>query len=172
MSRGAVPKVNRVRDADGRRRQQEFRTIAADGEAHGPDLPDGDWPEQTRHLYETLRRDAIGTQLTPAEWLHVIDTMRLHSMLWSDEPSNAIKVAAEVRLRLQSLGITPEARMKLRLMVDEPAPESKLEELRRRHDARSLAPGSARRRRLMKAVADANEADKPIPALSKKETSK
>ena len=153
MSRGAVPKVNRVRDVDGRRRQQEFRTIVADGEVHGPDLPAGDWPEATRTLYETLRRDAIGTTLQPVEWLHVIDTMRLHALLWLDEPSNAIKVAAEVRLRLQSLGVTPEARMKLRLMVEpDDAAQSKLDELRARQAARSLAPGSSRRRALLSAV--------------------
>lgn len=145
MSRGAVPKVNRVRDADGKRRMQEFRTIAADGQVHGPDLPLGDWPEATVRLYESLRRDPIGTTLTDPEWLHVLDTMRLHSLLWSDEPSNAIKVAAEVRLRLQSLGITPEARMKLRLLVDDnPAPPSRLEQMK--------DESAARRRRLLKAV--------------------
>lgn len=167
MSRGVVPKVERVRDADGKRRQAEFRYLAADGHAHGPELPAGDWPEATVRLYETLRRDPIGTELTAAEWLHVIDTMRLHSMLWSDEPSNAIKVAAEVRLRLQSLGITPEARMKLRMMI-EPAESSmsKLDELRARQAARSLTPGSPRRRKLLKAV----EATQTPPAPNRKAT--
>ncbi len=163
MSRGPVPKVNRVRDYDGKRRQQEFRVVAADGDVHGPELPAGDWPEQTRALYDTLRRDAIGTTLTSAEWLHVIDTMRLHSLLWRDEASNAIKVAAEVRLRLESLGISPAARMKLRLLVDnDPAGSiSALGDLAaRRQDG--MTP--ERRKRILAAI----EADQSTPAPTTK----
>ena len=145
MSRGAVPKVNRVRDVDGKRRMQEFRTIAADGNVHGPDLPPGDWPEATVRLYEALRRDAIGTTLTETEWLTVVDTMRLHALMWGDQPTAALKSSAEVRLRLQALGVSPEARMKLRLLVDDHSePPSKLESFRERD--------AARRRRLMKGI--------------------
>lgn len=150
MSRGTVPKVNRVRDVDGKRRMQDFRTIAADGQVHGPDLPDGDWPEATREMYEAIRTEPFAADLTPADWRHVIDTMALHRNLWRDEPANQIKVAAEVRLRLQSLGVTPEARMKMRLLVTkEPAQPSRLEELQQQ--------SAARRRKLLKAVEESEK---------------
>lgn len=146
--RGAIPKTSRVRDADNVRRQVEFTTLRADGEVRGPELPDGvDWPEQTQAMYDAIRRDAIAQALTAADWLHVIDTMSLHRLLWTDEPGNALKVAAEVRLRLAQLGVTPESRLRLRMLIAPEAdekPESKLEGLRRREQAR--------RRRLIKVL--------------------
>jgi hypothetical protein len=149
--RGAVPKPTRVRDADNHRRIAEFTVLSADGEIRGPDLPESiEWPNQTRALYEALRIDPVSQVLTPADWQHVIDTMALHRLMWVGEPSNAIKVAAEVRLRLNQLGVTPESRLRLRLMVapsaDE-APTSTLEELRRRQREQEQ-----RRRRLTRMV--------------------
>ena len=121
MSRGAVPKVSRIRDADGQRRQAEFTKLVQDGEQRGPELPEGiEWPEQTQALYDAIRGDAIAQTLTEPDWQHVIDTMSLHRLLWADEASNAIKVAAEVRLRLAQLGVTPESRLRLRMLIAEP----------------------------------------------------
>lgn len=121
MSRGSLPKVARIRDADGNRRQAEFTKLTNDGQLRGPELPDGiEWPEQTRALYDAIRRDAIAQALTEPDWQHVLDTMSLHRQLWLNEPSNAIKVAAEVRLRLAQLGVTPESRLRLRMLITEP----------------------------------------------------
>jgi hypothetical protein len=119
--RGTLPKQVRVRDADGVRRQAEFTHLTDDGQVRGPELPaDIAWPSQTCALYEALRRDPVAQVLTPADWCHVHDTMVLHRELWLDQPSNALKVAGEVRLRLAQLGVTPEARLRLRMLISEP----------------------------------------------------
>lgn len=125
MTRGNLPKLGRVRDADNVRRHAEFTTLTDDGRRRGPDLPEGiDWPGQTRALYEALRCDPVAQALTPADWCHVVDTMSLHRLMWADEPANAMKVAAEVRLRLAQLGVTPESRLRLRMLIAEPADEN------------------------------------------------
>lgn len=122
MTRGNLPKMTRVRDRDGLRRQAEFTKLVPDDVVRGPQLPERiEWPEQTRALYEALRTDPVAQMFTPADWAHVIDTMSLHRLMWVDEPANAIKVAAEVRLRLAQLGVTPESRMRLRMLIDDPA---------------------------------------------------
>jgi hypothetical protein len=123
--KGLAPKLTPLRDRDGVRRQAEFTHLVLDDVVRGPDLPTSiTWPEQTVALYESLRRDPIAQALTDADWHHVIDTMSLHRLLWSDEPSNAIKVAAEVRLRLGQLGITPESRLRLRMLITDRSTET------------------------------------------------
>lgn len=125
MTSGNLPKLNRVRDVDGTRRQAEFTKLSDDGQVRGPELPEGiEWPEQTRAIYEALRRDPVAQVLTPADWCHVHDTMILHRELWLDQPSNALKVAGEVRLRLAQLGVTPESRLRLRMLITQPKDET------------------------------------------------
>ena len=147
-SRGALPKLHPIRDRDGVKRRAEFTQLMPDDEVRGPELPNSiAWPDETVALYETLRRDPVAQALTDTDWRHVIDTMNLHRLLWSGEPSNAIKVAAEVRLRLAQLGITPEARLRLRLLIaDRSTPTT---------DRRAGAPSGMtdeRKRRLLAAV--------------------
>jgi hypothetical protein len=147
--RGPAPKPTRIRPTDDKRRQSEFTALTTDGEVRGPDLPGDGWPEETLAMYDTLRRSPMAQTWLDADWRYLIDTMVLHAAYWQGEP----KLAGEIRLRLGQFGVTPEARLRLRLLVDEaPPPESTLERLRARQAAQSLAPGSARRRRLMKAL--------------------
>jgi len=123
--KGTVPKLHPIRDRDGTKRQAQFTHLVSDDAVRGPNLPTSiTWPEQTIALYESLRRDPIAQALTDADWHHVIDTMSLHRLLWSDEPSNAIKVAAEVRLRLGQLGVTPESRLRLRMLITDRSTET------------------------------------------------
>lgn len=120
--KGPLPKLHPIRDIDGVKRRAEFTRLVADDQVRGPDLPtDIAWPEPTVALYESLRRDPVAQALTDTDWHHVIDTMNLHRLMWANEPSNSIKVAAEVRLRLAQLGITPEARLRLRLLIADSA---------------------------------------------------
>jgi hypothetical protein len=165
MPRGAIPKPARIRDYDNKQRVAEIVTLEFDGALRGPDLPEGDWPAQTVALYDAIRRDPISQGLTPVDFLHVVDTMSLHRQMWIDQPANAMKVAAEVRLRLQSLGVTPEARMRLRMHVaTEPKPKSKLEELLEKNEARKVdRHRSTQRRRVMKLI-DA-EAEDPMKSV-------
>lgn len=149
-ARGALPKLHPIRDRDGVKRRAEFTSLVPDDQVRGPNLPTSiTWPDETVALYESLRRDPVAQALTDTDWRHVIDTMSLHRLLWSGEPSNAIKVAAEVRLRLAQLGITPEARLRLRMLISTDTTTA----IDRRTDA---SPGMTdeRKRRLLAAVAD------------------
>lgn len=154
--KGVVPKLHPIRDRDGLKRQATFTHLAADGHVRGPDLPTSiEWPAQTAALYESIRRDAIAQALTDADWHHVIDTMSLHRLMWCGEPSNAVKVAAEVRLRLGQLGITPEARLRLRMMItDTDSATPKLDALRARHSRDGMT--ADRKQRILAAVDPTN----------------
>ena len=147
--RGPAPKAKLSRANDENRRAAEFRTLVPDDVVRGPELPDGviQWPPQTVALYEALRRDPGGQTLTDADWLHVVDTMLLHADLWSGNP----RVAGEIRLRLGQLGITPEARMRLRLLIDtgDREPEGNLARLQRIQREKEQ---TARKRRILKTV--------------------
>lgn len=150
--KGVTPKLHPIRDRDGVKRQAQFTHLAFDDQVRGPELPDGyEWPTQTRALYEALRRDPVAQVLTPADWCHVHDTMSLHRLLWLDEPSNALKVAAEVRLRLGQLGITPESRLRLRMLITESTSETPLlDQLRSRQ--RGMTPD--RKRQILSTITD------------------
>jgi hypothetical protein len=146
-----LPKVSPIRDQDGQRRRAEFTKLVHDGEVRGPELPEStEWPEETRALYDAIRRDAIAQALTEADWRHVIDTMALHRLMWVNEPSNAIKVAAEVRLRLAQLGVTPESRLRLRMLIAEPTEQTSPNEDR-------LRANRERKQRLMKLIEPSDE---------------
>jgi hypothetical protein len=155
--RGPAPKAQRIRPRDTVRRQSEFTTIRADGVLRGPDLPEVmDWPEQTREFWNELRLDAAAPTWTPVEWLNLRDVCLLHADLWSGNP----KVAAEIRLRLSAYGIGPDARLRLRLLVDtgEDEPESTLDRLQREQAEKAA---KSRRRRILAAVEADNRTTNP-----------
>lgn len=133
--RGPAPQPN-LRTEHGRRRLLEFATITDDGEVRGPDLPAGDWPEQTRALYESLRRSPMAQTWLDVDWYALHDLAILHRAYVEGE----LRHAPELRLRLAQFGVTPEARLRLRLMVeDTPPPESMLDLLRRKQAAKARA---------------------------------
>jgi hypothetical protein len=114
--RGPAPK-----DPEKRRRRNAdpvpATVVAADGEARGPDLPDGvDWPAQTLVWWETWRRSPQAQAFTETDWSFLLDTALLHSRLWSGEAS----AAPELRLRVAKFGATPEDRARLRMSIGEP----------------------------------------------------
>lgn len=127
--RGPAPQPN-LRTDHGKRRAAEFVSVTSDGQVRGPDLPEGDWPQATRALYESLRRSPMAQTWLDVDWFALHDLAILHAAYVSGE----LRHAPELRLRLAQFGVTPEARLRLRLMVEESSPtESKLEALRRRH---------------------------------------
>lgn len=145
--RGPAPKASRLRPSDDKRRQGEFTALFPDGEVRGPELPDGEWPVETRAMYETLRCSPMAQTWLDADWRYLLDTMVLHAAYWRGEA----RLAGEIRLRLGQFGVTPEARMRLRLLVDEtPKPESTLDRLRREKEQREA--WAARKKRITKAA--------------------
>lgn len=93
-----------------------------------PELPDGDWGEQTRVTWELWRKDPATSQYTPGEVAYALDTIRLYDQM---TPSSA----NEIRLRMDGLGLTPKGKKDLRYRVVDDAGSS------------AVALPSARRRR-------------------------
>lgn len=152
--RGPAPKPQRIRPTDNKARQSEFKLLTSDDVVRGPELPEGDidWPPRTRALWHALRTSPMAATWLDVDWQSLLDLADLHRRFVAGD----VKLAGEIRLRLGQYGVSPEARLRLRLLVDngEPEVESKLEALRRRQAANSIAPGAPRRRRLMNAVTE------------------
>jgi hypothetical protein len=56
----------------------------------------------------------LAQTFTEADWDFLLDTALLHSEMWNGET----KLAAEIRLRVSAFGSTPEARLRLKLKID------------------------------------------------------
>jgi len=112
--RGAAPKPV-LQSADKQRRRDEITSkIAADGVRRGPDLPEADWPAQTLAWWESLRTSPMAQMWVDADWVFLMDTALLHRELWSGD----LKHAGELRLRMSQFGVTPDARLRLRIQVE------------------------------------------------------
>src|SRR5262249_27668372 len=126
--RGAAPKSARSRARDDVRRQAEMTTLVADGESHGPELPEGmlpdgaEWHPRTRALWESLRRNPLLADEPELGWEFLLDTALMHHTMWS---KGRWEFASEVRLRLAKYGATPEDRMRLKLKVGTPTGAAK-----------------------------------------------
>ncbi|MGH3426075.1 MAG: hypothetical protein ACRD3Q_15380 [Terriglobales bacterium] len=90
----------------------ETVTVENTGELAGPDLPvdvlpDGEkWHPQTEALWAELRRSPLMQGEPGLTWAYMIDTMALHHQWWAHGEH---RHAAELRLRLAKIGVTPEA---------------------------------------------------------------
>lgn len=141
--RGPAPKETRSRARDAKRVEESLTVVSADGETHGPELPDNiDWPDATREWWTTWRKSAQASTFTDTDWSFLLDTAVLHMEFWDGDRS----VAGELRLRAAKFGATPEDRARLKISVGEPqgkaAPRT-----------RSKA-GEDRRGRILQAVAN------------------
>lgn len=116
--RGPAPKAARVRD----RATVELEEIPVTGELHGPPLPvcpdEGGWHPQTVALWDSLRSSALLADEPELGWVFLIDTARMHHLMWTRGRWD--DYASEVRLRLAKFGATPEDRMRLKVKVTRP----------------------------------------------------
>jgi hypothetical protein len=104
---------------------------------------DGEWTPEARATWEAWRQDPATTRWTPADVGFAVDTLYLvdECALKPRAP-----LAAEVRLRMDALGLTPKGRRYLRWRIAEPAEVV---------DHPSAAGGRTRaRRRRLRAVDD------------------
>jgi len=145
--RGPAPK-----DPSQRRRMNKpepVTVITADGELHGPELPDThEWPEATLAWWETWRKSAMAPRFTDTDWSFLLDTAVLHAEFWMGDR----KLAAELRLRVAKFGGTVEDRARLKVEIGDPD---------RSPAPRRLQPKSAqdRKARLLRAVGDSGEVE-------------
>lgn len=113
--RGPAPK-----DPSQRRRMNKpepVTIITADGELHGPELPDThEWPEATLAWWETWRKSAMAPRFTDTDWSFLLDTAVLHAEFWMGDR----KLAAELRLRVAKFGGTVEDRARLKVEIGDP----------------------------------------------------
>jgi hypothetical protein len=142
---GRGPARNPDRSQVRRRNIEPPNTVViADGQKHGPELPNTfEWPQATLDWWDTWRASPQAAMFTKTDWSFMLDTAVLHGEFWSGNRS----LAAELRLRVAKFGATPEDRARLRIEVGDgakPPPSARLQ------------PRSAQQReaRLLKAVGD------------------
>lgn len=118
--RGPAPKETLSRERDMARRDEAKTTIKPDNVVRGAELPtDISWHPRTVKWWDTWRRSPLAQTFTDSDWDFLLDTALLHSEMWNGET----KLAAEIRLRVSAFGSTPEARLRLRLKIDDDAAE-------------------------------------------------
>lgn len=129
--------------------------ICWDGEIRGPTLPDDKkWCQQTRSWWQTIRKSAQAMAFQDTDWLHFLDTARLHNKLWSPQqvvvknelghdeikwvdikPSEAASLAGEIRRRCESYGFTWADRRKFGIHITTPEQAAKEAEAVTRNSA-------------------------------------
>lgn len=75
-----------------------------------PVLPPGEWEDGTRALWAAWREDPVTAEYTPADIAYALETIKLHN-------ADATGKAAEIRLRMDALGLTPKGKRDLRWRV-------------------------------------------------------
>ena len=78
----------------------------------------GAWSARTREIWDAWRQDPTTGQYGPSDIAYALDTIRLVE-LGNAKPTATL--LAEVRLRLDGLGLTPKGKRSLRWRIAEPA---------------------------------------------------
>ena len=118
--RGPAPKPQLTRDNDQARREAATIKVKADGVLRGQPLPnDIPWHPRTKAWWHSWRSSPLAQTFTDGDWDFLLDTALLHSEMWNGET----KLASEIRLRVSAFGSTPEARMRLKLKIDDDVSE-------------------------------------------------
>jgi hypothetical protein len=116
--RGPQPAESRTRARD----TKETIKLVSDGKKRGPALPilmikgkRTAWHSQTRKWWENWRTSPQALRMmTGPDWDFLLDTALMHHHMWT---SGSFEQAAEVRLRVQKFGATPEDRSRLRVEI-------------------------------------------------------
>jgi hypothetical protein len=75
-----------------------------------PELVDDEWEPETAAAWEAWRQDPVTALWTPADVAFALDTILLHNVM-------TLSTANEIRLRMDTLGLTPKGRAQLRWRV-------------------------------------------------------
>ncbi len=121
--RGPAPSGNRSRERD----NQETTKLVADGKKRGMALPPlyradrsgkqvrVKWHPRTVAWWNHWRESPQAIRMmTGPDWDFLLDTALMHHAMWTD---GKWELAAEVRLRVQKFGATPEDRSRLRVEI-------------------------------------------------------
>ena len=119
-NRGPAPKPELTRERDNARREAATTKVTDDGVLRGKPLPkETAWHPRTVAWWATWRKSPLAQTFTESDWDFLLDTALLHTEMWNGET----KLAAEIRLRVSAFGSTPEARLRLKLKIDNDAAE-------------------------------------------------
>ena len=114
--RGPAPKPQLTRDNDQARREAATIKVKAYGVLRGKPLPnDIAWHPRTKAWWQSWRSSPLAQTFTDGDWDFLLYTALLHSEMWNGET----KLASEIRLRVSAFGSTPEARLRLKLKIDD-----------------------------------------------------
>jgi hypothetical protein len=119
--RGPAPTGDRSRDRD----NKETVKLVSDGKRRGPALPRNvlkdragksiAWHPMTVRWWNHWRESPQALRMmTGPDWDFLLDTALMHHEMWS---AKKWELAAEVRLRVQKFGATPEDRSRLRVEI-------------------------------------------------------
>lgn len=119
--RGPTPSGNRSRERD----NKETTKLVSDGKTRGPALPrnvlkdrQGNsiaWHPMTVRWWNNWRKSPQALRMmTGPDWDFLLDTALMHHEMWS---AKKWELAAEVRLRVQKFGATPEDRSRLHVEI-------------------------------------------------------
>ncbi len=124
--RGPLPKMQRQRERDTRRRMAEMTIVKPDGEVRGPELPPG-YSDEVVEWYETWRRSPMAQLFEETDWtrLRLILAPLIESYL--RRPTAA--ALSEIRLNEERLGATYADRLRARILVEDEAPLAPVAEL-------------------------------------------
>lgn len=137
--RGPAPKPVLQRESRTQAREDSSTKVVDDGVVRGPDLPAGNWPDQTLAWWNTWRTSPLAQTFGATDWDFLLDTALLHAEMWSGN----LAVAPELRIRTAKFGATPEDRMRLKVSIETEVGTAK---------KASKAIPADRRRRLMSVV--------------------
>ena len=141
--RGPLPKSQRQRQRDQRRRDAEFRSVPRDGILRGPTIQEAtgrnDWPTPVVAWWDAWRAAPQAALFEVTDWqaLVVLADVRLRAL------NGSTAAATELRMAQAQLGSTWGDRLRMRIKIDDPPSDEaepepdKTAELR----ARMAAPG-------------------------------
>lgn len=95
-----------------------------------PELPEGEWSERTKNAWQMWREDPATGQLTKAGIAAAIDAIYLYEEFVQGET----KLAAELRLRMDGLGLTPKGKRDLRWRTKQDAKVEELNQAKRKRE--------------------------------------
>ena len=108
-------------------RVNEVQILSDPDRPMGPELPElrpdtwEEWGARARNMYENFRTSPLAMRMGCApDWDFLMETVLLEDDFWKARKGRAI-LAAELRQRWAMLGVTPEARV--RLKFDTPQPD-------------------------------------------------
>jgi len=117
---GPLPKAERQRARDTRRREGEFVTVTADGRTRGPALK-GDYRPETHAWYQTWRKSPQAHLFEATDWNRLILMAPLVDAYFARPNAAGL---SEIRLNEERLGALYGDRLRARMHIADDKPDA------------------------------------------------